>query len=71
MNLLANDFATQCPINVTSDEAVPTRSSSLLGLRAISKRTSAGLMGSHRQHVESLKERNIEPRVLAIVLGRV
>ena len=48
---------------------MPTRSSSLLGLRAIFKRTSAGLTGSHSQHVESLKERNIESRVLAFVLA--
>jgi len=64
VNLRANGFATQCPINATSYAAVPTRSSSLRGLRAIFKRTSVGLTGSHRQHAESLKERISEPRVL-------
>jgi len=54
--------------NVTSisDAAVPTRSPSLHGLRAIFKRTSAGLTGSHRQRTESLKERISEPRVLSL-----
>ena len=36
------------------------------GLRAIFKRTSAGLTGSHRQRAESLKERISEPRVLSL-----
>jgi hypothetical protein len=45
---------------------VPTRSPSLRGLRAIFKRTSAGLTGSHRQRTESLKERISEPRVLSL-----
>jgi hypothetical protein len=67
VNMRANDFATQCPINATSDSAaVPTRSSSLRGLRAIFKRTSAGLTGSQRQRAESLKERISEPRVLSL-----
>jgi hypothetical protein len=35
----------------------------LRGLRAIFKRTSAGLTGSHHRRAESLKERNSEPRV--------
>jgi hypothetical protein len=65
VNLRANDFTTQCPVNATSD-AVPTRSSSLPGLRAIFKRTSTGLTGSHRQRAESLKERISEPRVLSL-----
>jgi hypothetical protein len=65
-NLRANDFVTQCPINATSDAAVPTRSTSLRGLRAIFKRTSAGLTASHRQRAESLKERISEPRVLSL-----
>ena len=66
VSLRANDFSTQCPINATSDAAVPTRSPSLHGLRAIFKRTSAGLTGSHRQRAESLKERISEPRVLSL-----
>ena len=45
---------------------VPTLSSSLHGLRAIFKRTSATLTGSHRQLAESLKERISEPRVLSL-----
>ena len=36
------------------------------GLRAIFKRTSAGLTGSHHQRAESLKERISEPRVLSL-----
>ena len=66
LNLQVNDSATQCPINATSDAAAPTRSSSLRGLRAIFKRTSAGLTGSQRQRAESLKERISEPRVLSL-----
>jgi len=66
VSLRAKDFAPQCPINATSDAAVPTRSPSLHGLRAIFKRTSAGLTGSHRQRAESLKERISEPRVLSL-----
>jgi hypothetical protein len=66
VNLWANDLAPQCPINATSDAVVPTRSPSLHGLRAIFKRTSAGLTGSHRQRAESLKERISEPRVLSL-----
>jgi hypothetical protein len=66
VNLRANDFATQCPTNATGDAAMPTRSSSLRGLRAIFKRTSAGLTSSHRQRAESLKERISEPRVLSL-----
>jgi hypothetical protein len=65
-NLRANGFATQCPINVASDAPAPTRSSSLRGLCAIFKRTSAGLTGSHRQRAESLKELISEPRVLSL-----
>lgn len=57
-NLRANDFSTQCP---KGDAAVPTRSSSMRGLRAILKRTSAD-----RQRAESLKERISEPRVLSL-----
>ena len=70
VNLRSNDFVTQCPINATSDAAAPaaapTRSTSMRGLRAIFKRTSAGLTGSHRQRAESLKERISEPRVLSL-----
>lgn len=66
VNLRANDSATQCPINATSDAVAPTRSSSLHGLRAIFKRTSAGLTGSNRQRAESLKERIGEPCLLSL-----
>ncbi|KAI0289128.1 hypothetical protein BC826DRAFT_1161698 [Russula brevipes] len=43
-----------------------TRSSSLRGLRAIFKRTSAGLTGGQRQRAESLKDLISEPRVLSL-----
>ena len=66
MSLRAHDFVAQRTINGASDAAVPTRSNSLRGLRAIFKRTSAGLTGSHRQRAESLKERIGEPRVLSL-----
>jgi len=69
VNLRAND--TQYPLNATNDTsagaaAVPTRSASLRGLRAIFKRTSAGLTSSQRQRAESLKEWISEPRVLSL-----
>ena len=48
------------------DAAAPTRSTSLRGLRAIFKRTSAGLTNGHRQRAESLKELIGEPRVLSL-----
>ena len=44
----------------------PTRSTSLRGLRAIFKRTSAGLTNGQRQRAESLKELIGEPRVLSL-----
>jgi hypothetical protein len=59
VNLRANNISPQCPINTT-------RSSFLRGLRAIFKRTSAGLTGSQRQGAELLKERISEPRVLSL-----
>lgn len=62
VNLRGPDSSPQL-ISHASD-AAPTRSSSLRGLRAIFKRTSAGLTGSQRQRAESLKERISEPRVL-------
>ncbi|KAI9435453.1 hypothetical protein H4582DRAFT_2079559 [Lactarius indigo] len=46
--------------------AGPTRSTSLRGLRAIFKRTSAGLANEQRQRAESLKELIGEPRVLSL-----
>jgi hypothetical protein len=52
-------------ISAASD-AVPARASSLRGLRAIFKRTSAGLTSAHRQRSESLKERISEPRILSL-----
>ena len=65
VSLRAPEFATPRRINAASD-AVPARASSLRGLRAIFKRTSAGLTGGHRQRAESLKERISEPRVLSL-----
>src|SRR5258707_1364055 len=65
-NLRAHDFVTQRATIAASDAVVPTRSSSLRGLRAIFKRTSAGLTSSHRQRAESLKQRISEPRVLSL-----
>ncbi|KAF8266704.1 hypothetical protein EI94DRAFT_1732495 [Lactarius quietus] len=47
-------------------DAAPTRSTSLRGLRAIFKRTSAGLTNGPRQRAESLKELIGEPRVLSL-----
>ncbi|KAH9044942.1 hypothetical protein EDB83DRAFT_1563418 [Lactarius deliciosus] len=46
--------------------AGPMRSTSLRGLRAIFKRTSAGLANEQRQRAESLKELIGEPRVLSL-----
>jgi hypothetical protein len=64
-NPRAYDFASQRTIHAARD-ATLTRSSSLRGLRAIFKRTSAGLAGSERQRAETLKERIGEPRVLSL-----
>jgi hypothetical protein len=65
VNLQGNDFSPQRSSRAASDSA-PTRSSSLRGLRAIFKRTSAGLMGGQRQRAESLKGLISEPRVLSL-----
>ncbi|KAH9970266.1 hypothetical protein BJV74DRAFT_262748 [Russula compacta] len=65
VNLRVHEFASPRPTHGTSD-VVPTRSSSLRGLRAIFKRTSAGLTGSQRQRAESLKDRIGEPRILSL-----
>jgi hypothetical protein len=66
VNLRTHDFATQCPINATSEVAEPTRSSSLRGLCTIFTRTSVRLTGSHRQRAEFLKELISELRVLSL-----
>jgi hypothetical protein len=50
----------------TVSDTAPTRSASLRGLRAIFKRTSAGLTSGQRQRAESLKELIGEPRVLSL-----
>jgi hypothetical protein len=50
----------------TLSDTAPTRSASLRGLRAIFKRTSAGLTSGQRQRAESLKELIGEPRVLSL-----
>ena len=50
----------------TASDTQPTRSTSLRGLRAIFKRTSAGLTSGQRQRAESLKELIGEPRVLSL-----
>ena len=65
INLRAPEFASPRTINAESD-ALPARTSSLRGLRAIFKRTSAGLTGGHRQRAESLKDRISGPRVLSL-----
>ena len=65
VNLRAHEFSPQ-RIAHTASDAAPARSSSLRGLRAIFKRTSAGLTGSQRQRAESLKELISEPRVLSL-----
>ena len=65
VNLQGHDFIPRRSVRAASD-AAPTRSSSLRGLRAIFKRTSAGLTGGQRQRAESLKERISEPRVLSL-----
>ncbi|KAI0270392.1 hypothetical protein BC834DRAFT_511036 [Gloeopeniophorella convolvens] len=49
---------------ILAGNPMPTRSSSLRGLRAIFKRTSG--LGGSRQHAESLKERIGEPRVVSL-----
>ena len=50
----------------TATDTAPTRSPSMRGLRAIFKRTSAGLTNGQRQRAESLKELIGEPRVLSL-----
>lgn len=65
INLQGHYFSPQRSLRATSD-SVPTRSSSLRGLRAIFKRTSAGLTGGQRQRAESLKGLISEPRVLSL-----
>jgi ABC-type glutathione transport system ATPase component len=65
INLQGHYFSPQRSLRAASD-SVPTRSSSLRGLRAIFKRTSAGLTGGQRQRAESLKELISEPRVLSL-----
>ena len=65
INLQGHDFSPQRSLRAASDSA-PTRSASLRGLRAIFKRTSAGLTGGQRQRAESLKELISEPRVLSL-----
>jgi hypothetical protein len=66
VNLRAPEFAAHRTIINTASDAVPARATSLRGLRAIFKRTSAGLTGAHRQRAESLKERISEPRILSL-----
>jgi hypothetical protein len=69
VNLRADDFAAaQRTLLNAAGDTVPARASSLRGLRAIFKRTSAGLTGAggHRQRAESLKELIGEPRVLSL-----
>ncbi|KAI9461881.1 hypothetical protein BJY52DRAFT_1257384 [Lactarius psammicola] len=61
----SHDSPPQRTANASSDVA-PTRSTSLRGLRAIFKRTSAGLMNGQRQRAESLKDLISEPRVLSL-----
>ena len=62
---VTNPRAYEFTSHVGSD-AVPLRSSSLRGLRAIFKRTSVGLTGGQRRRAESLKGRIGEPRVLSL-----
>ena len=65
VNLQGNENSPQRIVNGASD-AAPTRSASLRGLRAIFKRTSAGLTSGQRQRAESLKGLIGEPRVLSL-----
>ena len=65
VNLQGHEYSPQRIANSASD-AAPTRSSSLRGLRAIFKRTSAGLTSGQRQRAESLKGLISEPRVLSL-----
>ena len=62
----SHDSSPQHTARAASDTPGPTRSTSLRGLRAIFKRTSAGLMNEQRQRTESLKELIGEPRVLSL-----
>ena len=59
-----HDSSPQPTAHGASDTA-PTRSTSLRGLRALFKRTSAGLKNGQRQRAESLKELIGEPRILS------
>jgi len=65
VNLQGHECSPQRIVNGASDAAL-TRSSSLRGLRAIFKRTSAGLTSGQRQRAESLKGLISEPRVLSL-----
>ncbi|KAH9054774.1 hypothetical protein EDB87DRAFT_1420204 [Lactarius vividus] len=61
-----HDSLTQRTATYPASGVGPTRSTSLRGLRAIFKRTSAGLANEQRQRAESLKELIGEPRVLSL-----
>lgn len=65
VNLRAHELPSQRASRAASDMLL-TRSSSLRGLRAIFKRTSAGLTGGQRERAESLKGLISEPRVLSL-----
>ena len=65
VNLQGHEYSPQRIVHGASD-AAPTRSSSLRGLRAIFKRTSAGLTSVQRQRAESLKGLISEPRILSL-----
>lgn len=65
VNLQGHECSPQRIVNGTNDAAL-TRSTSLRGLRAIFKRTSAGLTTGQRQRAESLKGLISEPRVLSL-----
>jgi hypothetical protein len=65
VNLEGQEYSPQRIVSGASDAAL-TRSSSLRGLRAIFKRTSAGLTSGQRQRAESLKGLISEPRVLSL-----
>ena len=60
------DSPPQRHISHTASDTPPTRSTSLRGLRAIFKRTSAGMTSGQRQRAESLKELIGEPRILSL-----
>ena len=65
VNLQGHEYSPQRIVHGASG-AGPTRSSSLRGLRAIFKRTSAGLTSVQRQRAESLKGLISEPRILSL-----